>query len=61
MGGLVGLISGAWIDPLVLVDFALAIVVTVLAYDVRPRVWRWLFRVVAGTLIAVGFLTGPGK
>ena len=59
VGGLFGLLPGARIDPLALFDFALAAVLIVLVHDVRPRAWRWLFQVIAGTLIAVGFLAGP--
>ena len=58
---LLSLIPGARLDPLVLTDFVLAIVATVIAHDVRPRAWQWLFRVVAGALVAAGFLTGIGK
>ena len=58
MSGLLGLLPGARIDPLALSSFALALVLIVLARDVRPRAGRWLFRVVAGAMIAVGFLTG---
>ena len=58
MDGLVGLIPGARIDPLALSSFALAIVLVGLARDARPRAWRWLFQVIAGALIAVGFLAG---
>ena len=61
MGGLLGLIPGGPVDPLVLYSFALAIVLIVLSRDLRPRAWRWLFQVIAGALIAVGFLTGPGE
>ena len=58
MGGVLGLIPGARIDPLVLADFALAAVLIVLAGDVRSPAWRWAFWVVAGAMIAIGFHAG---
>ena len=58
VGGPVGLIPGGRVDPPAFFDFALAIAVIVLSRDVRSRAWRWVFWMVAVTLIALGFLGG---